>query len=229
MLFLHSTSSIFPSRSYFEKDDESAHNEDMDYEVDYDFGENRDRNDLIFENDTETAFRPLRRKTMSVTKFQVMLNDLLLKHKASLLLYDEIIEVFSMYINSPDFNRFDKFKSRKALLLSTQKSLHTQCLRPLNGTVRLHNNSLVTVPVFHAKHMIKSLLTDPSLMKESNFAEGYNVLTGEVQRGHPDNKKYGEIHTGDAWRPAMRRYCQNENDMPVALIIFADKTHTDLH
>jgi len=37
--------------------------------------------------------------------------------------------------------------------------------------------------------MIKSLLTDPSLMKESNFAEGYNVLTGEVQRGHPDNKK----------------------------------------
>ena len=85
------------------------------------------------------------------------------------------------------------------------------------------------MPVFHAKHMIKSLLTDPSLMKESNFAEGYNVLTGEVQRGHPDNKKYGEIHTGDAWRPAMRRYCQNENDMPVALIIFADKTHTDLH
>ncbi len=92
---------------------------------------------------------------MSVTKFQVMLNDLLLKHKASLLLYDEIIEVFSMYINSPDFNRFDKFKSRKTLLLSTQKSLHTQCLRPLNGTVRLHNDSLVTVPVFDAKHIIK--------------------------------------------------------------------------
>ncbi len=58
--------------------------------------------------------------------------------------------------------------------------------------------------------MIKSLLTDPSLMKESNFTEGYNVLMGEVLRGHPDNKKYGEFHTGDAWHPAMMRYCQNE-------------------
>ena len=93
MLSLHSTLSVFPSRRYFEKDDESAHNADMDYEVDYDFGENRDKNDLISENDTETAFRSLHRKTMSVTKFQVMLNDLLLKHKASLVLYEEIIEV----------------------------------------------------------------------------------------------------------------------------------------
>ena len=59
MLSLHSTSSVFPSRRYFEKDDESAHNADMGYKVDYDFGENRDKKDLISENDTETAFRPL--------------------------------------------------------------------------------------------------------------------------------------------------------------------------
>ena len=65
MLSIHSTSSVFPFRSYFEKDNESAHNADMDYEVDYDFDENRDKNDLIFENDTDTAFHPLHRKTMS--------------------------------------------------------------------------------------------------------------------------------------------------------------------
>jgi hypothetical protein len=157
---------------------------------------------------------------MAVTKFQVMLNDLLLKHKASLLLYDEIIDLISIYISSLDFNRFDKFKSRKTLLQSTQKSLNTSCLRPLNGTVRLHNDSLVTVSVFNAKHMITSLLTDPSLMKESNFAEGYNVLMGEVLKGHPENKNYSEVHTGDAWQPAMKRYCQNVTDMPVALIVF---------
>ena len=74
MLSIHSTSSVFPSRRYFEKDDASAHNADMDYEVDYDFGENRDKNDLIFENDTETAFRPLRRKIMSVTIFTNKIN-----------------------------------------------------------------------------------------------------------------------------------------------------------
>jgi hypothetical protein len=66
-------------------------------------------------------------------------------------------------------------------------------------------------------------------MKESNFAEGYNVITGEVLKDHPANNQYGEVHTGDAWIPARNRYCQDEQDMPVGLIIFADKSHTDLH
>ena len=99
----------------------------------------------------------------------------------------------------------------------------------MNGTVRLHNGSLVTVPIFDAKHMITSLLTDQSLMKESNFAKGYNVLTGDVVNNHPENSKYGEIHTGDAWNPARVAYCKNAMDMLVALVLFVDKTHTDLH
>jgi hypothetical protein len=53
--------------------------------------------------------------------------------------------------------------------------------------------------------MIKSLLSDPSLMKEPNFAEGYNVLTGEVLNDHPANNKYSKVHTGDAWLPARKR------------------------
>ena len=84
---------------------------------------------------------------------------------------------------------------------------------------------LVTVSVFDAKCMIISLLSDPSLMKEQNFAEGYNLLTGEV----PANNKYGKVHTGDAWSPTRKRYCQKENDMPVGFIVFADKSHTVLH
>jgi hypothetical protein len=72
-----------------------------------------------------------------------------------------------------------------------------------------------------------------SLMNESNFAEGYNVFTGAVSQNHPDNSKYGEVHTGDAWEPARSRYCQPDDTrkppMPVALIVFGDKSHTDLH
>ncbi len=56
--------------------------------------------------------------------------------------------------------------------------------------------------------MIISLLSDPSVMNEKNFAEGYNVLTGEVNN-HPAHNKYGEVHTGDAWLPARDRYFQN--------------------
>jgi hypothetical protein len=165
---------------------------------------------------------------MAVTKFQVLLNDLLIKHKTSLLLYAEIRHLFKEYISSPNFDRFAKFKSRRSLLTSTQKTLNSKALQPINGTVGLHYNLLVTVPVFDTKHMIISLLPDPSVMNKSNFAEGYNVLTGEVDN-HPANNKYGEVHTGDAWLPARDRYCQNKTDMPVGLIVFGDKSHTDLH
>ncbi len=70
--------------------------------------------------------------------------------------------------------------------------------------------------------MIISLLADPSVMNKKNFAEVYNVLTGEVD-SHPANSKNGEKNTGDAWLPARDRYCHNKTDMPVGLIVFGDK------
>jgi hypothetical protein len=115
-----------------------------------------------------------------------------------------------------------------SLLTSTQKTLNSKALRPINGTIRLHNNMLVTVSVFDTKHMIISLLSDPSVMNEKNFAEGFNVLTGKVDN-HSTNNKYGEVHTGDAWLPARDRYFQNKTDMPVGLIVFDVRSHTDLH
>ncbi len=91
---------------------------------------------------------------MAVTKIQILLNDLLIKHKASLLLYDEICHLFEQYISSANFDRFAKFKSGRPLITSTQKTLNSKALQPINGTVKLHNSSLVTVPVFDTKHMI---------------------------------------------------------------------------
>jgi hypothetical protein len=47
------------------------------------------------------------------------------------------------------------------------------------------------------------------------------------------NNNYGEIHTGDEWLPARNRFCcpldDFHNHMPVGLVIFGDKSHTDLH
>jgi hypothetical protein len=75
--------------------------------------------------------------------------------------------------------------------------------------------------------MIMSMLTDPSLMNPNNFAEGYNVLTGDVSVDHPSNHKYGEVHTGDSWIQAKNFYCKEKETMPVGLIVFGDKSHTD--
>jgi hypothetical protein len=89
----------------------------------------------------------------------------------------------------------------------------------------------VTVPVFDAKEMIISLSTDPLLTTDSNFAKGYNVLTGEIDMNNPCNLKYSEVHTGDTWLPTRNRYCTvtKQQTMPVALIVFRDKSHSDLH
>jgi len=143
-LSIRSSSAVFaPNRSVLSDEDISYNLSDED--ISYNQGDLIQSFDLYKDNneDDRRGFRPLRRKTSAVTKFQVMLNDLLLKHKASLLLYDEIIELVSSYISSPNFNQFDKFKSRRSLLQFTEKSLNTSCLRPMNGTVRLHNDSLV--------------------------------------------------------------------------------------
>jgi hypothetical protein len=57
-------------------------------------------------------------------------------------------------------------------------------------------------------------------MVKENFAEGYDIFTGDVDDTHPSNQNYGEIHTGDEWIPARNRYCRSPNDMPIAIIIF---------
>ena len=89
-------------------------------------------------------------------------------------------------------------------------------LRPMNTEVTLHD-----------------LLTDQNLMNNSNIAEGYNILSGDVDPNNQSNQKYSEVHTSDEWLPARDRFCSppdfTHNDMPIALIIFGDKSHTDLH
>jgi hypothetical protein len=79
-------------------------------------------------NESFHVFQPSQRKRISVNNIDIMLHDLLLKHKANLLLYDKICNLFNRYIASPDFDRFAKLITRKSLLQSTQKSMNTECL-----------------------------------------------------------------------------------------------------
>jgi hypothetical protein len=67
-------------------------------------------------------------------------------------------------------------------------------LRPVNKQVTLHDNTLVTVPVFDTRAMIIDMLTNHDLMKKENFAVGYDIFTGNVDDNHEANKHYGEIH-----------------------------------
>jgi hypothetical protein len=135
-----------------------------------------------------------------------MLHDLVMKHRASLQFFDDICNLVNEYTESPDFSVMTKLPSIKSFLHSIEETYCTHGLRPTNRIVRLHDNSYVTVPVFDTKEMIIHLLTDSLLMTDSNFAKGYNVLTGEVDMNNPYNSKYGKVHTGDAWLPTRNRY-----------------------
>jgi hypothetical protein len=99
-------------------------------------------------------------------------------------------------------------------------SHQTHLLRPTNRNVTLHNGKTVTVPMFDMKEMLISILTDKTLMSNTNFVEGYNIFTGDVDNNNPCNQKYGEVHTGDACLTARDRYCANPNrpTLPVVLL-----------
>jgi hypothetical protein len=134
--------------------------------------------------------KPSPQQTNASNLFQIMLHDLVMKHRASLQIFDDICNLVNEYTGSPDFSVYTKLPSRKSFLHSIEETYCTHGLRPTNRIVRLHDNSYVTVPVFDTKEMIISLLTDPLLMTDSNFAKGYNVLTGEVDMNDHCNSKY---------------------------------------
>ncbi len=119
-----------------------------------------------------------------------MLHDLIMKHKASLQMFEDICYLVNEYTSSPDFLVNTKLQCRKSFLRSVEGSYHTRLLRPYNQNVRLHDDTIVTVPVFDMKEMLTSLLTDQTIMVDKNFADGYNVLTGDVDVNNPSNDKY---------------------------------------
>ena len=172
-------------------------------------------------------------QSTAASKLQIKLNNLINSHKAHIKLYDDIVDLFNEYICSNNFDKFAQLKSRKSFIKANESAYNVTHLRPKYWNVVLTDATEVTVPVFDAKSMILDLVTNPLTMNDSNIAAGYDVFTGNVDDSFPDNQCYGEVHTGDEWIKAKNRYCTNtdeiDNDMPIALIVFGDKTHTDLH
>jgi hypothetical protein len=107
--------------------------------------------------------------------------------------------------------------------------METSKLKPKDVVVDLTFRGQATVSIFDLETMIMSLLTDPTLMQPKNIAPGYDIFTGRSVGGQ--DGCYGKIHTGDAWEPACKHFCGDHHpmNMPIALVIFGDKSHLDLH
>jgi hypothetical protein len=81
-------------------------------------------------------------------RFQVMLHDLIMRHKASLQMFDDIYHLVNEYTLSQEFSIHTKLQSRKSFLCYMEGSHRTHLLRPTNRNVTLHDGKTVTVPVF---------------------------------------------------------------------------------
>ena len=183
-----------------------------------------------FLNDYQEAQQ--QQKTAAL-KLQIKLDHLIINHKAPLKLYDDIVDLFIKYMSSDNFNQYARLKSRKSFIKANKLTYNVTHLRPKHKNVMLTDGAEVTVPVFDAKSMILDLITNPGTMNETNIAAGYDIFTGNVDETLPENQCYGEIHTRNQWLPARDRYCSNNGEnvdqMPIAMIIFGDKSHTDMH
>ena len=224
---------VYDDDAYFDCIDES----DMSWTSDSSASESYSDSDnsvLSFDDDhvpefAPSMFRHIPPHMSSAYQFQVELNSLFDRNKASLTMYDEMIRLLNAYIASSEFNRNIVLKCRKQFMAASEKMFNIQSLQPIHGNVTLCNNTAVTVPVFDAQAMILSLLHDPTIMKKENLAPGYDIFTGAVDDSECNNC-YGEIHKGDRWAPALTRHCGKDGlYMPIALVLFGDKSHTDLH
>ncbi len=68
--------------------------------------------------------------TTAITKLQVMLNEVINNHKASLKMHDDIVHLFNKYILSPSFDKYTSLKTRKAFIQSMEKFFHVTHLQP---------------------------------------------------------------------------------------------------
>ena len=172
-------------------------------------------------------------QSTAASKLQIKLNHLINNHTGPLKLYNDIVNLFGKYMSSNNFNRYAQLKDHKSFIKATKSTYNVTHLQPKHKNVMLTDGLEVTVPVFDAKFMILDLITNPGTMNETNIAAGYDVFTGNVNETLPENQSYGEIPTGNQWFPARDQCCSNNgktiNEMPIAMIIFGDKSHTDLH
>ena len=85
-----------------------------------------------------------------------------------------------------------KFCSRNTFIANVERDFKTKGLKPKHVNVSLSDGSTATVSVFDIEHMLISILSDNSLMRDENISEGYDVFTGKIDKDNLINKKYAK-------------------------------------
>lgn len=157
-------------------------------------------------------------------QFLTELHEMVGRHRGDLGMVDEFVGIMRRHSNDNTLGfSVDALVNRKKYLLNVEEMVGSNTLKPKDINVHLTSGSTATVSVFNLEAQIKSLLEDKELMSPQNLAPGYDYLSGMATE---PITHYSEVHTGTDWEPARQRFCgDNPKNMPVALILFIDKSH----
>lgn len=128
------------------------------------------------------------------------------------------------------FNAGYKFPCRR---LSRSKMIEKLsdifCLKktaPMSSTIRLHSGDPCKVSYFDFEQMCYSLLSDESLMTDSNMSFGNNNPAPFQKQ---QNSTLSCIEDGDMFQNTMNDVCTEPKDFLLGIKMFIDATHTDIH
>ena len=163
--------------------------------------------------------------------FQSKLANIMQRHKTDMKVFDEVVDLVNDYTQTGRLSMdTPPLTHREAFLLAIEKQFESTPMKPNHINVQLEDGQSATVSLFDVEAMILSLTMNGDLMDKSNIADGYDIFTGGVDPNHESYNLFGEVHTGEAWEKALKLFCGPDGQfMPISLIIFGDKTHTDLH
>ena len=159
--------------------------------------------------------------------YQIHMEHVIRCHRdVDLSLLDDVNEIVHLHVSRGLDLKNSKLYTRDQLVNVIAEAFNLKQLKPKIVKVPTLDG-YASVPVFDVKSQLLSLLHDPSIMKEENFAKGYDIFTGMPTE---ESTQYGEVHTGWAFEKARAKFCGDDPDaFPLALTTFYDKTYVDIH
>ena len=125
--------------------------------------------------------------------------NILQRHGCNLGMHDEIINLIQTYLQTSKLGpKHPDLVTQQRFISNIEKDFKTKSLKPKHMDVNISDGTEATVSLLDIEHVILSLVSDESLMKNNNLPPGYDIFTGDVDDNHPHNQNYREIHTGDA-------------------------------
>ena len=159
--------------------------------------------------------------------YQIHMEHVICRHRdVDLSLLDDVNNIVQLHVSRGLDLKNSKLYSREQLVIALAEAFNMKQLKPKIVKVPTLNG-YASVPVFDVKSQLLSLLHDPTIMREENFAEGYDIFTGMPTK---ESTQYGEVHTGWVFEQARAKFCGDDPDaFPLALTTFYDKTYVDIH